>query len=91
VSLRFNIEENTIIEAFVRFRFARVANTSELRSFPPSSLTNIRVGDVGMQLGSSHYSHSQSIELIDKNSLHEFVCTFYAAVERPDPKGFSTF
>jgi len=27
-SLRFGIEENTIIEAFVRFRFASVAITS---------------------------------------------------------------
>jgi hypothetical protein len=27
-SLRFDIEENTIIEAFVRFRFASVAITS---------------------------------------------------------------
>jgi hypothetical protein len=32
-SLRFDIEENTIIEAFVRFRFASVAITTEKNKF----------------------------------------------------------
>jgi hypothetical protein len=43
---------------------------------PPSSPSQ---RDIGIQYPSSHCSHSQSIELIDKNSLHEFFCTFYDA------------
>jgi hypothetical protein len=35
-SLRFDIEENTIIEAFLRFRFASVAITTQ-DSTPPLS------------------------------------------------------
>ena len=35
--------------------------------------------DVGIRYGCSHCSHSLSIEIIEKNSLHEFFCTFHYA------------
>ncbi len=42
-SLRFDIEENTIIEVFVRFRFARVAITTGL--LDPTSLCPDATGE----------------------------------------------
>jgi hypothetical protein len=42
-SLRFDIEENTIIEAFVRFRFASVAITS-----PYTAITKLLIFSLGI-------------------------------------------
>ncbi len=72
-SLHFDIEENTIIEAFVRFRFASVAITRAdivyLTSLPPTRMfSNMKMALPSIFPFGSVYTYSYLAHFSHKNT-----------------------